>query len=223
MSALVPLGVTDRGTGRPMYALPEVVAAWRAAGAPQPNSAWRSYAAQKAAWDAWRAGTGAGADNPDDESQPLPHCRGVALDIDYTPARAAALQAAGLIRPFAGREPWHWQLPGDVRRYPIIRTLEDQMTPQQWAWITLAITNISAYLWGGGPDVAKTIGSPDSIFGQVLQIKAQQAAQAAVLAQVAAGKGIDPAALQAAVEDAVQHGLAAGLTGTVTLTPPPSA
>ena len=100
------------------------------AGNPRLNSLTRLYAEQKYFWDEYQAGRGAGADNPDDESQPLAHLRGVAADIDSTPARVRALTAAGLVRPYSW-EPWHWQLPGDVRRFDIIYNLPAPTTPKE--------------------------------------------------------------------------------------------
>lgn len=100
----------------------------------------------------------------------------------------------------------------------------EEMTKEQWEWLTLALTNIAAYLWGGGPDVTGQIGARDSIFGLIIQVQAKQAAQDAVIAQLAAGKGVDQAAVAAAVEDAVTKGIAGlRLSGTVTLAPPPAA
>ncbi len=110
-----------------------VADAWESAGRPPINSAGRLYAEQRELYIGYaeRRPGFAPADNPDDESQQLAHCRFVALDIDPTPARVAALGRAGLVRPY-WYEPWHWQLPGDVRRFPIVRnlpipTLEEEM------------------------------------------------------------------------------------------------
>lgn len=116
------------------YARKPLADAWVAAGRPPINSALRLHGEQKWLWDGWQAGESGfnPADNPDDTSQQLAHVRGVALDIDPTPSRVAALEAAGLVRPYA-HEPWHWTLPGDMRRFPIVHalpkptTLEDDM------------------------------------------------------------------------------------------------
>ncbi|MCZ4301273.1 hypothetical protein [Microbacterium oxydans] len=127
--------------GRPgLYARRAVVNAWEAAGSPPINSAGRLYAEQKRLYDGWRDRKPGfnPADNPDDETQRLAHVRFVALDIDPSPARVRALQAAGLVRPYS-YEPWHWELP-NVRQYPIVRSLpatagnqseEDNMNAEQ--------------------------------------------------------------------------------------------
>jgi hypothetical protein len=99
-----------------------IVEAWQAAGSPPVNSALRLYADQKAAWDRYRNGTGSPADDPDRPHLfQLAHVRGVALDIDATPARVAALAAAGLIRPF-WYEPWHWTV-RNVYAYPLVTAI----------------------------------------------------------------------------------------------------
>lgn len=111
------------------WARQEIADAWRAAGSPPLNSAGRLYGPQKELFDGWCAGLPGynPADDPDDETQQLAHVRFVALDIDPTPARVAALERAGLVRPYK-HEPWHWTLPGDMRRFPIVRELP---TPNQ--------------------------------------------------------------------------------------------
>lgn len=111
------------GTDPVMYARRAVVDAWTAAGSPTPNSATRLYDEQRELRDGFEQGLPgySPADDPDDPSQPLAHVRGVALDITPTPERVAALEAAGLVRPYDYEE-WHWQLPGDVRRFPLITT-----------------------------------------------------------------------------------------------------
>lgn len=111
------------------YAVPELAAALVAAGSPPANSVTRLYAEQRDLYLDYLNGDGNPADNPDDESQNLAHVRGTAVDIDPTPDRIRRLAAAGLVRPYA-YEPWHWQLPGDVRRYPIIRSFPD--TQKEW-------------------------------------------------------------------------------------------
>jgi len=84
-----------------------------------PNSGWRSYDAQKALYDAWLAGKGNPASNPDTGNRT--HMRGVAADLaDYSPAKQRALRAVALERDPA--EAWHWQLT-DWRTYPIIPTM----------------------------------------------------------------------------------------------------
>ncbi len=95
------------------------------------NSAWRSYAQQKALWDAYQNGTGNPASNPDTGNRT--HMRGVAADLrDTSLAMQRALQRAGLQRDPV--EAWHWQLP-DWSEYPIIPELpepedeDDDMKP----------------------------------------------------------------------------------------------
>jgi len=86
-----------------------------------PNSGWRSYAQQKAMYDAYLNGTGNVASNPDTGNRT--HMRGVAADLaDYSPAMQQACIAVGLQRDPA--EAWHWQLP-NWRDYPIIKELQD--------------------------------------------------------------------------------------------------
>jgi hypothetical protein len=81
-----------------------------------PLSGWRSYATQKALWDAYQAGTGNVASNPDTGNRT--HMRGVAGDWADTSARMqAACRAVGLVRD--PLEDWHWQL-ANWRDYPII-------------------------------------------------------------------------------------------------------
>ncbi|MDR7113877.1 hypothetical protein J2X03_003779 [Microbacterium trichothecenolyticum] len=101
-----------------------VVEAWQAAGSPRVNSAGRLYGEQKRLYDGWarRLSGFSPADNPDAPWLPLAHVRFVALDIDPTPARIAALTRAGLVRPYS-YEPWHWQLPGDVRRFALVTAI----------------------------------------------------------------------------------------------------
>lgn len=84
-----------------------------------PNSGWRSHTQQKALWDAYQAGKGPVASNPDTGNRT--HMRGVAADLrDTSQAMQRACVAVGLQRDPA--EAWHWQLP-DWRGYPIIRDL----------------------------------------------------------------------------------------------------
>ena len=121
---VVPLGKT------PYYARRAVAEAWAAAGYPPINSATRLKVEQKELFDGWQAGWDgyAPADDPDDPNAPLAHVRGVALDITPTPERVAALSRAGLVRPYS-YEPWHWQLPGDVRRFPLITAFPSPAAP----------------------------------------------------------------------------------------------
>ena len=87
------------------------------------QSGWRSYATQKALWEAYQQG-GNIASNPDTGNRT--HMRGVAADLqDYSAAMQRALVAVGLERDPA--EAWHWQLP-TWRSYPIIPTMP---TPPQ--------------------------------------------------------------------------------------------
>lgn len=89
-----------------------------------PNSAWRSHAQQKALYDAYLAGTGNPASNPDTGNRT--HMRGVAADLQDTSRQMqAACVAVGLQRDPA--EAWHWQLP-NWANYPIISTLPDPDT-----------------------------------------------------------------------------------------------
>lgn len=85
------------------------------------NSAWRSYAQQKAMWDAYQNGTGNVASDPDTGNRT--HMRGVAVDLqDTSLAMQRACVRAGLQRD--PNENWHWQLP-DWADYPIIRELPE--------------------------------------------------------------------------------------------------
>lgn len=71
------------------------------------DSAWRSYARQKALWDAYLAG-GNIASNPDTGQRS--HMRGAAFDlIDTSAAVQAACVAVGLKRD--PKESWHWNHP----------------------------------------------------------------------------------------------------------------
>lgn len=92
------------------------------AGRPPINSAGRLKAEQQKAWDAFQAGTGSPADDPNrPDRDPLAHVRFAAADITPTPTRVAALAAEGLIRPYK-HEPWHWELP-NVRQYPLVDSI----------------------------------------------------------------------------------------------------
>lgn len=104
-----------------MFARRALVEAWQAAGSPPVNSATRLKNEQQYYYDGWvnRLPGFNPADNPNDSRQALAHVRGVALDTDPTPERVRRLSAAGLVRPYS-YEPWHWQLPGDVRRFALI-------------------------------------------------------------------------------------------------------
>lgn len=108
------------------YARRAIVEAWRHAGSPSINSAGRLPPEQKQLYDLYRAGKGSPADNPDETWQPLAHVRFVALDLGYD-ANPARLRAAGLVCPY-DYEPWHWQLPGDVRRYPLVTSIPKPAT-----------------------------------------------------------------------------------------------
>lgn len=102
-----------------MYARRRTVEAWRAAGSPRINSALRLYDEQLRFRLLFEAGKGAPADDPRfPDKYRLSHVRGIALDIDYTPDRAARLAAAGLYRPYS-YEPWHWELP-NYKSYPLV-------------------------------------------------------------------------------------------------------
>lgn len=101
------------------------VDAWVRAGNPPLNSSLRLYSEQKTAREKYLNGTGAPADDPDrPDLFVLAHVRGVAGDADATPARVRALEAQGLVRPY-DYEPWHWQLPGNVRIYPLVTAIPD--------------------------------------------------------------------------------------------------
>lgn len=104
-----------------MYARRAVVDAWKAGGSPHINDggAGRLYDSQKKAYDAFQDGKGSPADNPDDETQRLAHCRFGALDLRYPDH--AKLTAAGLVRPY-DYELWHYELP-KIRTYPIVRSI----------------------------------------------------------------------------------------------------
>ena len=81
------------------------------------DSAWRSYASQKAKWDAYQKG-GVIASNPDTGQRS--HMRGAAFDLrDTSTAVQKACRAVGLIRD--PKEPWHWNDP-NWRNMPIILT-----------------------------------------------------------------------------------------------------
>ncbi|MBF0817638.1 hypothetical protein E4U02_14625 [Microbacterium paludicola] len=110
------------GTG--MYARRNFVTSWRAAGSPPLVSAGRLYLEQKRLFDGWRAGLPGfnPADDPDDETQRLAHVRFVAGDLANPARDAAACERAGLVRPYA-YEPWHVELPGDPRRFNLVRSL----------------------------------------------------------------------------------------------------
>lgn len=112
------------------YARRAIVDAWVRAGSPPVNSAGRLYAEQKKAHNDFLSGKGSPADDPDVPTLPLAHVRFVALDITPTPARVAALEAQGLVRPYK-HEPWHWQLPGDVRSYPLVTSIPIPVTTTQ--------------------------------------------------------------------------------------------
>lgn len=99
-----------------------VLQMWQAAGSPPLTSAGRLYWDQKELYDGWtqrRPGYNP-ADNPDDESQPLAHVRFVGLDV--WPAYRAAMEAAGFVFPY-DYEQWHAQVPGNVRRFEIVRSI----------------------------------------------------------------------------------------------------
>lgn len=108
------------------YGRRALVEAWQKAGSPPINEdgAGRLYATQKWLFDQWQAHVPGynPADNPDETWRPLAHVRFVGADINPTPARVKALTAAGLVRPY-DYEPWHWQLPGDVRRFALVTSL----------------------------------------------------------------------------------------------------
>lgn len=81
------------------------------------RSGWRSYADQKALWNAYQNG-GNIASNPDSGNRT--HMRGVAADLrDTSAAMQRACIAVGLQRDPA--EAWHWQL-SNWSSYPIIPT-----------------------------------------------------------------------------------------------------
>jgi hypothetical protein len=86
-----------------------------------PLSGWRSYAEQEALYEAYLAGKGNVASNP--ETGNRTHMRGVASDLrDQSQTMQRACIAVGLQRDPA--EAWHWQLP-NWRDYPIIPELQD--------------------------------------------------------------------------------------------------
>lgn len=134
MSNVVQLGTTG------YWGTPELAAAWESAGRPPLVSGGRLYDDQKYLWDGWNARLPGfnPADNPDDETQRLAHCRFGALDL-FNPARdRAACERAGLIFPYS-YEPWHCELP-EIRRFPIVRSLPmavtDPITPALLADLT---------------------------------------------------------------------------------------
>lgn len=128
----------DPNTGEDYYAVLDVALAWHAAGRPPINSAGRLYAAQKYLRDGYiNIGPPrfSPADDPDrPDLYPLGHVRFCALDIDPTAERVAALEAAGLVRPFSW-EGWHWA-PVDPYYYPLVysipagvRSIDDVTAP----------------------------------------------------------------------------------------------
>lgn len=138
--------------GQPgMFARRVAVEAWQAAGSPHVNSAGRLYAEQKRLWDGWRQRLPGfnPADNPDDETEALAHCRFVAFDIDPTTDRIKRLAAAGLHRPYT-YEPWHWELP-NVHSYALVRSIP--------ATASLDITPITQQ--EEDPDMSRIIHHPN--------------------------------------------------------------
>lgn len=99
------------------------------------RSGWRSYAVQKALWQAYQNGTGNIASNPDTGNRT--HMRGVAADLADTSWRMqTACRTVGLQRDPA--ENWHWQLP-KWASYPIIRVMpqqtDDNMVRKRKTWL----------------------------------------------------------------------------------------
>jgi len=92
-------------------------------GRPRGNSWGRLKDEQQRAWDRYQNGTGSPADNPNDPNNyELGHVRFAAVDIDYSPETHRRLTAQGLVRPFSW-ESWHYRLPGDVRKWPLVNAL----------------------------------------------------------------------------------------------------
>lgn len=110
------------------YARRAAVWAWQAAGSPPLVSAGRLYADQKYLYDGYRARKPGfnPADNPDDESLPLAHCRFVAFDLKYAERDRGAMIAAGFRFPYP-YERWHGELP-NVRSYAIVREIPSSAT-----------------------------------------------------------------------------------------------
>lgn len=109
-----------------VYGRRALVDALDRAGRPWTNSVLRLKAEQQKAWDAYQNGTGSPADDPNrPDVFPLAHVRGIAADIDATAENVRRLSAVGLVRPYS-YEPWHWQLPGNVRVWPLIDSIPTQ-------------------------------------------------------------------------------------------------
>lgn len=138
-----------------------VVNAWQAAGSPAILWAGRTYAQQKALYDAYRVGHGNAADNPDAPTR-LPHVRGMALDLVATdPATVRRMEQAGFVRPvwrrtgFSQDEPWHWELAAhvaDIRSIPLVTAAPAGGDPKSF---TPPEEDSMGFYWTIGPQAAK--------------------------------------------------------------------
>lgn len=98
-----------------------IVDMWIAAGRPPINDAGRLKAQQEKAWAAYQNGSGSPADDPNrPDIFPLAHVRFVALDVP--PVYGPAMIRAGFVMPY-DYERWHFQVPGDVRRFDLVTSL----------------------------------------------------------------------------------------------------
>lgn len=105
------------------YARRALVEAVERAGKLRGNSWGRLKDEQQRAWDKYQNGTGSPADDPNRPNTfPLAHVRFVAVDVDATADNVRRLLAQGLVRPYS-YEPWHFQLPGSVYKWPLVESI----------------------------------------------------------------------------------------------------
>lgn len=118
-----PMDVIEVPWQKGNYARRALVDAVARAGKPRGNSWGRLKDEQQRAWNAYQNGTGNPADNPNDPNNyELGHVRFAAVDIDYSPEMDRKLKAQGLVTPFSW-EKWHYRLPGDVRKWPLVTSI----------------------------------------------------------------------------------------------------